>query len=314
MNWVRGSVALAIWPWLIGCRGTHAFSRENAVEQARAAHPNVSLPPDELPPGVRVSESLVYSTAGDHDRALDLYVPAGIARHPALIIVHGGGWESGDRAMERPLAGRLAGLGYAAAPVSYRLRAEGRFPNALYDLKAAVRWLRKNADRYGLDPAHIGAIGASAGGQLVALLGATNGIARFEGDLGSEGVPSDVQAVVDIDGVADFTSPLLVDKEARAPAAPTRFLGGSYAERASIWREASAIFHVGAGSAPTLFLCSTAKTPILPGRPEMCARLKQSGVACDLVVVPNTPHPFWLMNPWFEPTVAEIDRFLRLHL
>jgi len=310
----RGSVALAVACLLAGCRESHEFSRENAVQQVRAVYPQASLPSDEVPPGVRVNESIAYGPEGDRDRELDLYLPPGEARHPILIIVHGGGWESGNRNMERPLAKRLAGLGYAAAPVSYRLRSGGRFPNALYDLKDAIRWLRKNANRYSLDAAHIGAIGASAGGQLVALLGATNGMPAFEGDGGSVDVSSDVEAIVDIDGVADFTGPALVEKESRDPAAPTRFLGGSYRERTDTWRDASAISHVGPHSAPTLFLCSTAKTPILPGRPEMCARLKQNGIACELVVIPDTPHPFWLMNPWFEPTIQHIDHFMRQHL
>src|SRR5258708_38553627 len=142
----RGSVALAISCLLAGCRGSHEFSRENAVEHVRAAYPQASLPPDEVPPGVRVNENIAYGPAGDHDRELDLYLPPGEARHPILIIVHGGGWESANRKMERPLARRLAGLGYAGATVSYRLRSGGRFPHALYDLKAAIRWLRKNAD------------------------------------------------------------------------------------------------------------------------------------------------------------------------
>jgi len=262
---------------------------------------------------VRSEEAVVYASRGGHPLELDLYLPAGTTRRPAVIVVHGGGWESGDRTMERPLAKRLAGLGFVAASVTYRLRAEGRFPRALYDLKAAVRWLRQNADRYSIDPAHIGAVGASAGGQLVALLGATDGDIRYEGDSGNGGVSSDVQAVVDIDGLADFTGVALVEKEARSPGAPTRFLGGPYTERVDVWHDASALSHVSERSAPTLFLNSTAKLPILPGRREMCDRLKQRGVDCELVQIPDSPHPFWLLNPWFEPTIEQIGRFLRKH-
>jgi acetyl esterase/lipase len=276
------------------------------LAQLRPTNPNVALPPDALPAGVTAHEEVIYSRPGDRPLALDLYQPPGKGRHPAVIIVHGGGWERGDRRMERPFAKRLAALGYVTVPVSYRLDVEGRFPNALLDLKAAVRWLRAQAARYAIDPARIGAVGASAGGQLVALLGAVGG---------------EVQAVVDIDGLADFTGSALVTKETKSAGAPTRFLGGPYVERAAIWRAASALSHLGPHSAPTLFINSSATSavpqssgPILPGRTEMRDRLRSLGIDSAIVIVPDTQHPFWLVHPWFEPTLAETERFLRLHL
>ncbi|HEY3594498.1 MAG TPA: alpha/beta hydrolase, partial [Polyangiaceae bacterium] len=274
-----------------GCHSRSPFTRERSLEQLRERYPNATLPSDELPPGVVAHEDVAY--AGD--LKLDLYVPAGGGLHPGIIVVHGGGWQSGDRRMERPLAKRLATLGYAAAPVSYRLGSEGRFPAALADLRAAVRFLRENAAKFSIAAEHIGAVGGSAGGQLVALLGATSGT--------SNDSASDVQAVVDIDGLADFTGVALVEKEARDPASPTRFLGGTFKDRPDVWRDASAIFHVGPKSAPTLFIDSTAPTPILPGRPEMCDKLKALNIDCAIVVVPDTPHPFWLMEPWFDVTL-----------
>jgi len=177
-----------------------------------------------------------------------------------------------------------------------------------------VRYLRANAAHYYIDPDHIGAIGGSAGGQLVALLGATNGRPEFEGAGTDASASSAVQAVVDIDGLADFTGPALLAKEAENPGAPVRFLGGSYAARAAVWRAASAIDQVGPLSAPTLFINSTAPAPILPGRREMQAKLTALGIASQVVVIPDTPHPFWLVNPWFEPTLAAADRFLCAHL
>src|SRR5262249_41842681 len=125
---------------------------------------------------------------------------------------------------------------------------------------------------------------------------------------------AELRAVVDIDGLADFTGAELLAKETRSPGAPTRFLGGAYAARAEVWRQASAITHVGPRSAPTLFLNSTAPTPILPGRPEMCARVRGWVVDCAVSVFPATPHPFWLMEPWFARAVDETSRFFGRHL
>jgi acetyl esterase/lipase len=293
----------------VACHNAAPFTRERAIEQLRASYPDAALPSDELPSGVIAHEDLPYARRESGDLRLDVYQPATPGLHPGVIVVHGGGWQSGDRRMERPLAKQLAARGYVAAPVSYRLGKEGRFPAALDDLRAAVRWLRDNADRYAIDHDHIGAVGGSAGGQLVALLGATAGAPRGPSETSSE-----VQAVVDIDGLADFTGQALVDKENANPGAPTRFLGGSYQDRGNVWREASAITHVGPKSAPTLFIDSTAPTPILPGRPEMCAKLKALAIDCAVVVVPNTPHPFWLLQPWFGITIDTADPFLRRHL
>jgi acetyl esterase/lipase len=303
----RVAFCLAVANLAAACRNAAPFTRERAIEQLRATYPDAALPSDDLPAGVAAHEDLVYARRASGDLALDLYAPSVSGPHPGLIVVHGGGWQSGDRRMERPLAKQLAARGYVAAAVSYRLRKDGRFPAALDDLRAAVRWLRENAARFAIDPDHIGAVGGSAGGQLVALLGSMAGGAPREAS-------SDVQAVVDIDGLADFTGRALVDKENAQPGAPTQFLGGSYEERAEVWRDASAITHVGPKSAPTLFIDSTAPTPILPGRPEMCDKLKALAIDCAIVVVPNTPHPFWLFEPWFDTTIETADRFLGRHL
>ena len=292
-----------------GCHGGAPFTRERAIAQLRATYPDAALPSDDLPPGVVAHEDLVYARRESGELRLDLYRPVAASVHPGVIVVHGGGWQSGDRTMERPLAKGLAARGYVAATVSYRLGKDGRFPAALDDLRDAVRWMRDHAAQFAVDSEHVGAVGGSAGGQLVALLGAMAG-ARS----GTPQTSSAVQAVVDIDGLADFTGQALVDKENANPGAPTRFLGGSYGERAEVWREASAISHVGPKSAPTLFIDSTAPTPILPGRPEMCEKLKALSIDCAIVVVPNTPHPFWLMEPWFDVTIEAADRFLQRHL
>ena len=307
-------LALAVAGRPAPTRAAEAFTLANVTRQLRPQYPQIQPLADVLPPGVTAQEDVTYARAGDTALALDLYRPAGDAPFPAVLLVHAGGWDSGSREMERPFAKRLAGLGYVAVPVSYRLGPVARFPDPLHDLKAAVRWLRAHAAEHGVDPARIGVIGMSAGGQLAALLGATNGQADFEGDVGERGVSSAVQAVVDIDGLADFTGAELVAQQERSPSAPTRYLGGKFSERPDTWRAASALTHVGPRSAPTFFINSTAPTPILPGREAMRDRLHAAGVASELTVVPGTPHPFWLFQPWFEPTLAAADTFLRVHL
>ena len=138
--------------------------------------------------------------------ALDLYTPAGTPPFPVVVWIHGGSWVSGVRDIfpGHP-ALRLRDRGYAVATIDYRLVPEGFFPAQSHDCKAALRWLRANADRYGLDRNRIAAWGASAGGHLAALLGTGGGLAALE-DLsqGHPGESSRVQAVVDWFGPADY--------------------------------------------------------------------------------------------------------------
>ena len=179
----------------------------------------------------------------------------------------------------------------------------------------AVAWgdvLHQSAAGYGSAEARrIAAVGGSAGGQLVALLGASNGVIALKGAVGQQAGSSAVQAMVDIDGAADFTEPDFVSQQAAHPGAPTRFLGGPFVKRAEVWRQASPLTHVGPHSAPALFVNSTSPSPVRPGRPAVRDRWRALGIDAEIVVVPDTPHPFWLVNPWFDRTVAEIDRCLR---
>lgn len=309
------SLLAAVFAALVAPAPAAPFTREAALAQARKVDPEASLPSDELPGGVSAREDIVYATIGDIELRLDVYRPeTGNGPLPTVILVHGGGWESGERAMERPLARRLAAAGFVAAPVSYRLGPAGRFPNALHDLKSAVRWLRAHADEFGIDPDALGAVGGSSGGQLVALLGATNAMARFEGDGPNREYSSEVGAVVDFDGLADFTDRELIEQQRENPSAPTRFLGGSYDDVPGVWREASPLTHIGLRSAPTLFINSTAATPILPGREEMSRRLAMMGIGSEVLTMEHSPHPFWLVNPWFETTVDETVAFLQKQL
>jgi len=323
---LRALVALVLALGVTGCRTARKdrpFTRAGVLAEVSDRFPGVSLPPDEAVPGVESRLDLCYARRDGRDLLLDVFMPTGAGPYPGVIVVHGGAWKSGDRAMERPLARQLAARGFVTATVGYRLGPAGRFPNALFDLKAAVRWLRSNAGAYRLAAARIGAVGASAGGQLVALAGATNGDPAYEDGAapaaaGGETVTSDLAAVVDIDGLADFTGADLLAKERGQAGAPTQFLGGGFDTRADTWRAASALFHVGPKSAPTLFINSgdpsPANSPILPGRTEMHDRLRALGIDSEIVVFPGTPHPFWLVNPWFTPTTDAAARFLHRHL
>jgi pectinesterase len=125
-----------------------------------------------------------------------------------------------------------------------------------------------------------------------------------------------VQAIVNIDGLSDFTSEAArkyEDDPARQPSSAGAWFGGRYAEKEALWREASPLFYVNAKTPPVLFIGS-GQARFSVGREDMMARLGAAGVPGRVVVVPGTPHSFWLFDPWLGPTVEATVAFLDEYL
>ncbi|NYE63207.1 acetyl esterase/lipase [Duganella sp. 1224] len=264
-------------------------------------YPDIRIASDTVPPGVRKTADLTYAQYGSRCLQLDLYRPPG-DRLPVVVFVHGGGWKAGYRAEFVPMALRLTQHGYAAVTFSYRLSGEARYPAAVQDVQDAVRWVRTHAADYGLDPNRIALAGGSAGGQLAALAGVTAG--------------DDVKAIVNIDGLSDFTSALALaheDDPKKNPSAAGAWFGGRYAEKKALWQAASPIQYVHAGMPPILFIGS-GQPRFSAGREQMRAQMAALGVASDELILPGTPHAFWLFDPWLQPTVDKTVAFLRQHL
>lgn len=306
------------------------YTAETTYAKLVKKYPFIRIASREVPASVRAVENITYVRRGAHALQMDLYLPAGPAgaplptrlpaKLPAIVLVHGGGWQSGVRANFAPMAIRMAERGFAAATVSYRLAPEARYPAAIHDVKAALRWVRAHAGEYGIDPERIAVGGGSAGGQIASLAGVTNGIDSFDPDgaqgAASSAVSSAAQAIVNIDGLSDFTSKAARENEdnpAKQPTAAGAWFGGSYAQETALWREASPTFYVGPKTPPVLFIGS-AQARFSVGREEMVEKLKAQGVATQTVLLPDTPHSFWLMDPWLEPTVEATVAFLRAHM
>jgi len=243
-----------------------------------------------------------------------LYLPKAAHKKltPGIVFVHCGGWKHGYRENFTPMAIRMAEQGYAAATISYRLSPEAQYPAAIYDVKAAVRWIRSHAKQYGIDAQHIAIAGGSAGGQIASLVGVTNGEEKFDPQMHDSKISSAVQAIINIDGLSDFTSETALkyeDDSKKNPSAAGAWFGGRYAEKAELWEEASPINHASKNTPPILFIGS-AQTRFSVGRDEIIAKLEPLGVATKVVLLPNTPHSFWMFDPWLEPTVKATVEFL----
>jgi acetyl esterase/lipase len=121
-----------------------------------------------------------------------------------------------------------------------------------------------------------------------------------------------VQAVVSIDGLSDFTSELALkyeDDPKKNPSAAGAWFGGRYAEKTALWREASPIQYVRAGMPPILFIGS-GQPRFSAGRDEMVAKMNAAGVPTQVTVLEDTPHSFWMFDPWLQPTVDATVEFL----
>ncbi len=157
-----------------------------------------------IPDNVKLEPSVAYDTA-DPQQVMDIFRPTDGATHPAVLFIHGGGFRAGSRKSYFQQCIRLAQLGYVTATMDYRLAPKAPFPAAVYDTKAAVRYLRANASRLSLDPQKIGVTGGSAGGHLVLFLGVTGNVPEFEGTGPNRDQSSRVQCVVSMYGPSDFT-------------------------------------------------------------------------------------------------------------
>ncbi len=157
---------------------------------------------------------LTYAEVGGQPLMLDLYLPqGGTGPRPVVVWIHGGGWSGGSRFPAPAHARRLLNFGVAVASISYRLSGQSGqwggepviFPAQIHDSKAAIRWLRAQADSYQIDPNRIGVWGSSAGGHLAALAGTSGNDPELEGTVGSHaGVSSAVQVAVDYYGPTDL--------------------------------------------------------------------------------------------------------------
>ncbi len=239
--------------------------------------------PSTIPEGVKLVADLEYVAGGHERQKLDLYLPEkSTGPLPVVLWVHGGGWRAGDKVASP--AAFLATKGFAVASMNYRLSQHAVFPAQIHDCKAAVRWLRANSAKYGLDSSRIGAWGSSAGGHLVALLATTNGLKDLEGTEGILDQPSDVQAVVDWFGPTDLLT--VGAKDTRS-----NLLGGDAQSIPEKARRASPITYVSAKACPTLIMHGDADKTVPISQSETFARaLKAAGADSTMVVVPGAGH------------------------
>ena len=274
-------------------------------------NPAASSAPPASPdaPDTNVENDVVYATVSGTVLHLDVYQPAdrGKERQPAVVLIHGGGWSSFDKSTMRGMGQFLARAGYVAFSVDYRLfhGTENRWPAQLDDVQHAVRWIRANAAKYGVNPDHIGALGHSAGAQLAALLGMED--TRDNSDAALAQFSSRVQAVVDVSGPTDFTT----GHDAESNSFFANFLGADFSKNPELWQAASPVYHVAKDDAPFLIVHGTEDHDVsIAQAQELYDKLQAAGVPASLVKVEDQ-HTFRTPDARRRLAVESLEFFNR---
>lgn len=293
-----------------------SYNVNRVYQKTKRNYPEVQIASADLPNGVIADYDLTYLTIPDTpygNRILkaDVFRPEKKGEYPAIVMIHGGGWRSGNKSMQRALAVRLAERGFVTICPEYQLSQEVLYPTALFNIKACIRWARANADKYSIDTNKMVTSGGSAGGQLALLTGLTSGVGEKEGRLGDFSCSSNIQAIIDIDGVVDFMSPLSLksNRAGETSATDNEWLHGSFYDNVKIWKDASPIFWADENSPPMLFIKSGFPR-FTAGLGELISLLDIWGIYYEVYKFDVQVHPFWLLDPWVEPTVDYMEDFL----
>ncbi|MEY4916567.1 MAG: hypothetical protein RL616_480 [Verrucomicrobiota bacterium] len=265
-----------------------------------------------LPHTVQVKRDIEYARVNGQALRLDIYSPKYSAgKLPAVIWLHGGGWNMGDKNF-CPI-GFMAEKNLAIVSVDYRLDTVAIFPAQLDDCKGAIRWLRANADRFNLDAEHIGIFGASAGGHLGLLLATTADNPKLEGDVGGNlNFSSKVQCVCAFYPPTELNR-LVPDPQwrARPDGLAAKLIGGAIGENVDKALAASPLTYVDKNCAPVFLMHGGADELVPPEQSQIFYdALLKAGVEAQLEIVPSKGHG--IIAP--PPIADKIYLFYQRHL
>ncbi|MEZ6143412.1 MAG: alpha/beta hydrolase [Zavarzinella sp.] len=269
-----------------------------------------------VPEGTTIHRNVAYGTHLERN-VLDLYVPKSASKPPLLIWVHGGGWQGGSKNGNNPLIPFLS-EGYAVCSINYRLSQHAIFPAQIQDCKQAIRFLRKNAEKYEINAAKIVVAGASAGGHLVALLGTSGDVKELAEEKADLQISDRVQGVIDFFGPTDLT---LMNQHATvkgpidhdSPNAPeARLIGGAIPENKEKAAKANPLTYVSKDDPPFLIFHGTQDNLVGWKQSEILHEaLQKAGVASKFVKVEKVGHSMQVLT---EDNRKLMQKFIADHL
>lgn len=296
---------------ITGIRDT-TYNLKREIERQRKNYPEISFPVIDST-GIVFKRDIFYCHTPERELALDIAYPEKKVKkkRTAILFIHGGGWRSGSKSMHEDLLKRLAASGYVCIAAEYRLSTEALYPAAIHDVKSAIRWIRQHAKDYHINPDQIVVAGHSAGGELAAMMGATNGNAAFEGSGCFPEQSSKANAVIDLDGTLAFIHPESGEgDDSKKPSAGTYWFGFSKKENPGLWIDASPLTHAGPHCPPILFINSSVAR-MHAGREDFIRFMDSCGIYSSVKTFENSPHGFCFFEPWFSPMADYMDAFIK---
>ncbi len=233
---------------------------------------------------------LTYAEVDGKELCLNLYRPFWKENCPLLIYLHGGGWSAGS--YKESGVSWLTGYGFAVASVQYRLSGEATFPAQVYDVKAAIRWLRAHASELGFDAERIGAVGVSSGGHLAMMAGLVGD--ELEGEVGDfQKESSHVDVMVNYFGASDFILRSQTQPGATEPTGSVvhKLLGKAVSEDEKLAKLASPAFHVKQGSPPLFVIHGAKDTQVKVDQAyRISERYRECGGELEMEVLAESGH------------------------
>jgi acetyl esterase/lipase len=234
---------------------------------------------------------------------LDFYPAMRRVKAPCVIVIHGGGWDSGDRGQIPQFTFWLARRGYAVADISYRLAPDAIWPAQRDDVAAAVAFVKAHAGKWDIDASRLVLLGRSAGGQIAEACGYALHDRAIRGVVALY-APSDMRFAWTLGRPDDaLNSPRLL----------RRFLGGTPETAGPAYDSSSALSLVTPESPPTLMVHGTIDTLVWHRHSiRLAARLAESGVPSFLVSLPWASHAldYNLSSPSGQLTTYSVEWFL----
>ncbi len=252
---------------------------------------------------------IVYKTSNGLPLALTLYLPEkGTPPYPTILFINN--WQFRNQAIY------FAEKGMISASIEYQFPGDTYYPMGIENCKSAVRWLRANADKYGIDPEKIAAVGGSGRGYLAALLGTSGDVQKLEGIGENNDYSSRVNLVISFNGIFDLEEAYRYNKSRSGSGNPidTRWIDGTLEEFPEKYKEASPLSYIDEFDPPVLLLHGTDddETPY-----EQSVRfselLKKAGVPVELYTADGAGHAFFYGPPYYQITLERMEEFIDKH-
>lgn len=262
-----------------------------------------------IPEHVKKTSGAIFKKVDDVEIGVDVYQPRGdTTPNPLVLIIHGGYWKAGDKAVHVQQGIEFAELGYTAASVNYRLSDNHKFPANIEDIYDCIKYLTKHAAQFNIDPTRIVTYGGSAGGHLSAFIGLA---ANTKGRSYNTGInATSIKGVIALYGMHDLTIQIQ-----REHPFTKQYIGKEFDGAPAAYRDAFPIYHVDSQDPPVLLVHGSLDGSVSVKNSDALSKmLETAGVPYTYDRVEGWPHAMDFFSPIGERTLWHVYHFLKRHM